>query len=145
MSRPTFRQFDTDVANLKAMLRDAWNTTGAGYTEMAETLRPAVTHLLDFLRVEPGMTILDAATGSGIAASEAARRGAVVTGTVATPALPHDTRAELISDLGRVIGRAAIDDDDLIDQPTWNRRQHQPQGVGLVPRDHDNRDTFKRG
>jgi ubiquinone/menaquinone biosynthesis C-methylase UbiE len=73
-------------------MRSAWNTPGAGYQEMAETLRPAAEHLLDDLPVQPGMRLLDAATGTGIAAIDAARRGAIVTGVDFAPDLVDEAR-----------------------------------------------------
>ena len=75
-----FRQSESDVARVKQSMREAWNTPGAGYDEMAETLRPAMLHLLESVPVQPGQRLLDAATGTGLAAIEAARRGAHVTG-----------------------------------------------------------------
>lgn len=80
MSPATFRHSVERVAPIKRAMRDAWNLPGAGYVEMAETLRPAVERLIDAAGIEPGMRVLDAATGTGIAAIEAARRGATVIG-----------------------------------------------------------------
>lgn len=80
MKPAAFRQTDKRVARVKQSMRNAWNLPGAGYAEMAETLRPAVERLVDAAEIEPGMRVLDAATGTGIAAIEAARRGADVTG-----------------------------------------------------------------
>jgi ubiquinone/menaquinone biosynthesis C-methylase UbiE len=92
VTAPRFRQSAEQVEPVKTMLRDAWNAPGAGYAEMADTLRPAVTHLLDFLGIEPGMRLLDAATGTGIAAIEAARAGARVTGVDFAPDLVQEAR-----------------------------------------------------
>ncbi len=80
MSPEAFRHTAERVAKVKQSMRRAWNLPGSGYVEMAETLRPAVERLVDAAGIEPGMRVLDAATGSGIAAIEAARRGAAVTG-----------------------------------------------------------------
>ncbi len=100
MSEPqAFRQSDADVARVKRSMREAWNAPGAGYDEMAETLRPAVEHLLDFLPVQPGQRLLDAATGTGIAAIEAARRGACVTGADFAPDLVEEALRK-VSDTG---------------------------------------------
>ncbi|MCO5177359.1 MAG: methyltransferase domain-containing protein [Thermomicrobiales bacterium] len=68
------------VARVKRSMQRAWNLPGAGYAEMAETLRPAVDHLIDVAGISPGARVLDAATGTGIAAIAAARRGAEVIG-----------------------------------------------------------------
>lgn len=75
-----FRHTAERVARVKQSMRHAWNLPGVGYVEMAETLRPAVERLVDAAGIRPGMRVLDAATGTGIAAIEAARRGAIVTG-----------------------------------------------------------------
>lgn len=80
MKPAAFRHTDERVARVKQSMRHAWNLPGAGYAEMAETLRPAVERLVDAAGIEPGMRVLDAATGTGIAAIEAARCGADVTG-----------------------------------------------------------------
>ncbi len=85
----------------KTTMQAAWNTPGAGYHEMAETLRPAVEHLLDFVPVVPGSRLLDAATGTGIAALEAARRGAIVTGV--------DFAPDLVSEARRAASEAGIE------------------------------------
>lgn len=89
MRPQTFRQTAERVARVKQSMRNAWNLPGEGYAEMAETLRPAVERLVDAAGIQPGMRVLDAATGTGIAAIEAARRGANVTGV--------DFAAELIT------------------------------------------------
>ncbi len=80
MTPAAFRHTAERVARVKQSMRNAWNLPGAGYLEMAETLRPAVERLIDAAGIAPGMRVLDAATGTGIAAIEAARRGACVTG-----------------------------------------------------------------
>lgn len=82
-----FRQSVKDVASLKASLRTAWNTGGAGYQELAEGLRPAVEHLLRLTALEAGQLVLDAATGTGLAALAAAERGAQVTAVDFAPDL----------------------------------------------------------
>ncbi len=102
MDGSNYRLTLEEVATGKAMMQTAWNTPGAGYHEMAETLRPAVDHVLDLLPVRPSMTILDAATGTGIAALEAARRGARVTGV--------DYAPDLVSEARRAATEAGIND-----------------------------------
>jgi SAM-dependent methyltransferase len=92
MCTNAFRQSADDVGPLKAMLREAWDRPGAGYHEMAETLRPAVERLVDSLPKLAGRRVLDLATGTGIAAIEAARRGADVTGVDFAPDLIAEAR-----------------------------------------------------
>jgi SAM-dependent methyltransferase len=80
------------MAQLRSTQREAWNATGAGYDEIAETLRPAAEQLVDVLCVTPGTKILDAATGTGLVAIEAARRGAMVTAIDFAPDLIDEAR-----------------------------------------------------
>jgi 2-polyprenyl-6-hydroxyphenyl methylase/3-demethylubiquinone-9 3-methyltransferase len=61
-------------------------------------LRPAVNQLLDTLPVRQGMRLLDAATGTGIAAIEAASRGASVVGV--------DFAADLVEEARRLADKA---------------------------------------
>jgi SAM-dependent methyltransferase len=89
------------MEQLRATRRDAWNATGAGYAEIAETLRPAAEHLLDVLGITPGMAVLDAATGTGVVAIEAARRGATLTAI--------DFAPDLIDEARRQAGDAGVD------------------------------------
>lgn len=98
--KPERDRRSAEHAATKQSMRDAWNLPGQGYREMAETLRPAVGHLLDAAGVEPGMRVLDAATGTGIAAIEAARRGADVTGV--------DFAADLVAVARREVRTAAL-------------------------------------
>ena len=80
MANETSRIHAERVARVKQSMRRAWNLPGAGYIEMAETLRPAVERLIDVAGITPGARVLDAATGTGIAAIAAAQRGAQITG-----------------------------------------------------------------
>ena len=91
-SRPLFQRSADEVANLKAAMREAWNTPGAGYQEMADGFVPAVEHLLDFAQIGAGMRVLDVATGTGVAAIAAARRGATVAGIDFAPDLIEHAR-----------------------------------------------------
>lgn len=84
-----------------ATARDAWNLTGAGYQEMAETLRPAVEQVLEIAGVRPGHRVLDVATGTGIAAIGAARRGATVVGL--------DFAGDLLTEARRLSAAAGLD------------------------------------
>lgn len=76
---PTFERTGEEVTRLKSAMQAAWNSPGAGYQEMADGFKPAVEHLLDFAGIRSGMTVLDIATGTGVAAIAAAKRGATVT------------------------------------------------------------------
>ncbi|MEI2616091.1 MAG: methyltransferase domain-containing protein [Thermomicrobiales bacterium] len=114
MSSQPFRHTAEQVDRVKQSMRQAWNLPGAGYGEMAETLRPAVERLIDAAGIAPGARVLDGATGAGIAAIEAARRDAIVTGV--------DFAEELISvarELAGAAGQPAIHFDvgDIEDLP----------------------------
>lgn len=80
MSDSPFGRSADEVAGLKAAQQAAWNSPGSGYHDLAEGFAPAVEHLVESAGVGPGMTVLDVATGTGIAAFAAAARGADVTG-----------------------------------------------------------------
>lgn len=90
--KPVFHLTDEQVTRVKASMSDAWNVAGAGYQEIAEGLRPAIEHLLDFLPVRSGMRVLDVATGTGLAAILAAERGASVTALDFAPDLLAEAR-----------------------------------------------------
>jgi SAM-dependent methyltransferase len=63
----------------KDLQRAAWGRPAAGYHRMAESVIPLAERLLDRLALPPGAHVLDAACGTGIAATAAARRGMQVT------------------------------------------------------------------
>lgn len=71
-----------------AAAEGARRTWAAGdYTKVAEQLRPASRAVVAQVGVEPGMDVLDVATGTGNAALLAAAEGARVTGVDLTPEL----------------------------------------------------------
>jgi SAM-dependent methyltransferase len=84
------------LADLKRAHRTTW--ASGSYATVAERLVDDVAprHLLDRVAIEPGMEVLDIATGAGNVAIRAARLGARVTGLDLTPEL-----------LGRARERAA--------------------------------------
>jgi ubiquinone/menaquinone biosynthesis C-methylase UbiE len=86
-NKPLFDRSADEVARLKASMIEAWNAPGSGYQDMAEGFRPAIEHLLDIAGIRPRMTVLDVATGTGVAAIAAAKRGAKVTGIDFAPDL----------------------------------------------------------
>ncbi len=100
MSGQQFGRSAEDVAGLKAAQQAAWNSPGSGYHDLAEGFAPAVEHLLEFAGIEPGMTVLDVATGTGIAAFAAAARGAVVTGV--------DFAEELLAHAREIAGKSGF-------------------------------------
>jgi 2-polyprenyl-3-methyl-5-hydroxy-6-metoxy-1,4-benzoquinol methylase len=110
--QPAFERSSDAVSNLKSAMRDAWNTPGVGYQEMAEGFTPAVEHLLDFAGIKPGMSILDVATGSGVAAIAAARRGATVTAIDFAPDLLEHAR-QIAADAGVSVNFLHGDAEDL--------------------------------
>ena len=98
-AEPTFERSEEEVARLKASMRQSWNVVGAGYHEMAAGFEPAVEHLLDFAGITEGMSVLDVATGTGITAIAAARRGATVAALDFAPDL-LETGRELAQQAG---------------------------------------------
>lgn len=114
-SRPQFSRTDDEVARLKRSMRDAWNVTGAGYQEIALGLQPAAEHLLEFAGIGAGMRVLDIATGTGITAIAAAKRGATVTGGDIAPDL-LETARQLAENEG-VAGSVTFEHADAEDLP----------------------------
>ncbi len=76
-----------ELAELKRAHRQTW--ASGSYATVAERLIDDVPprHLLDRVGLEPGMEVLDLATGTGNVAIRAAERGARVTGLDLTPEL----------------------------------------------------------
>ena len=68
-----------DAPDLKERQRLAWGGPAAGYHAVAQEVQPLAERLLDLVRVDASDEVLDAATGTGITAMSAARRGARVT------------------------------------------------------------------
>ena len=81
MSSQPFRHTAEQVDRVKQSMRQAWNLPGAGYGEMAETLRPAVERLIEAAGIAPGARVLDGATGAG---SRRSRRPVVTLSSLAS-------------------------------------------------------------
>lgn len=97
------RQFSRsaeEVARLKVAMQTSWDVVGEGYQELAEGFIPAVNHLLDVAGIGSGLTVLDVATGTGVAAIAAAQRGANVTGL--------DFAPDLLATADRLAGEAGV-------------------------------------
>ena len=114
-TRPEFERTNDDVAGLKRSMQDAWNVTGAGYEEMAQGLKPAVDHLLEFAGIGEGMRVLDVATGTGVAAIATAKLGATVTGGDIAPDLI--VAARQIAEREGVAGRVTFETADAENLP----------------------------
>ncbi len=67
----------------KAVQREGWSQ----FAPLALFTTPAAARLVRFAGVRPGQRVLDVASGTGVVAITAARRGARVTGSDLTPAL----------------------------------------------------------
>ena len=66
-----------------------WSAAARDWAELAEPVQtPFFTAALDALGITAGTRLLDAGCGSGLALTLAARRGAVVSGLDAAPAVP---------------------------------------------------------
>jgi SAM-dependent methyltransferase len=74
---------DDPFVDLKARQREMW----ASFAPTATFTTPVAAHLVEFAQIEPGETVLDVGTGTGVVAVTAARIGASVTGLDLTPAL----------------------------------------------------------
>ncbi len=75
-------------AELKKRQRDMW----ASFTPTAMFTTAVAAQLVKFAEIDPGETLLDVATGTGVVAITAARAGAHVTGLDLTPALLEQAR-----------------------------------------------------
>ena len=73
---------DADIA---ARQRATW--AAGQYDLCAQRIVAAADAVIDVAAIEPGMTVLDVATGTGNAAIRAAKAGATVTGLDITPEL----------------------------------------------------------
>ncbi len=83
--------------DLRARSRADWAL--GDYAVLAERITDAAELLVERIGVEPGMDVLDVATGTGNAALPAVRRGARVTGLDLVPEL-LDVARERVADLG---------------------------------------------
>lgn len=68
--------------------REMW----ASFAPTATFTTPVAAHLVKFAGIQPGETVLDLGTGTGVAAITAAHRGATVTGLDLTPVLLERAR-----------------------------------------------------
>ena len=77
-----------DADQLRAYERDRHNALAEGYIGFfAPVTALAIAPLLEAVRLEPGMKLLDVPTGSGALAAEATRRGASVIGIDIAPGM----------------------------------------------------------
>jgi ubiquinone/menaquinone biosynthesis C-methylase UbiE len=74
-----------DIDTLKARQRETW--AAGQYDLCAQRIAAAAQAVVEAAAIEPGMTVLDVATGTGNAAIPAAQAGAQVTGLDLTPEL----------------------------------------------------------
>jgi SAM-dependent methyltransferase len=79
-----------ELAGLKAIQRAIWST--GDYDSVAELFWEVGAVVAETAAIEPGMTVLDVATGTGNAAIRAAEAGAEVVGLDLTPELFDDAR-----------------------------------------------------
>lgn len=79
-----------DIAAVKARMRDTWMAGDFG--EVARFIQPHADDFVARRRIEPGMTALDVACGTGNVAVPAARAGAIVTGVDIAPNLVEQAR-----------------------------------------------------
>jgi SAM-dependent methyltransferase len=76
---------DIDYDAMKVGQRKMWST--GDYPDIAKTIAPVADVVLERVGVEPGLELLDVATGTGNVAIPAAAAGAIVTGLDLTPQL----------------------------------------------------------
>lgn len=79
-----------DTATVKNRMRDTWMAGDFG--EVARYIQPHADDFIAHRHIEPGMTVLDVACGTGNLAVPAARRGAIVTGIDIAPNLIEQAR-----------------------------------------------------
>lgn len=116
------RQPTQPIAPDQEATRAAWNAIAAGYdTFVTEPGRPIAEDALRRAGIQPGMRVLDVASGSGAVSIPAARLGAKVLAADLSPAmierLTARARAEGLTNLeGRVMDGHALDlEDDTFD------------------------------
>ena len=83
-------QMSDELAGVKAIQRAIW--TVGDYDSIAELIWDVGAAVAESAAIEPGMRLLDVATGTGNAAIRAAEAGAEVTGLDLTPELFDDAR-----------------------------------------------------
>jgi ubiquinone/menaquinone biosynthesis C-methylase UbiE len=101
---------DFGADDLRARSRASWAL--GDYAVVAERITAAAEVLVERAGVEPGMDVLDVATGTGNAALPAVRRGARVTGLDLVPEL-LDVARERAADLGFEVDWVEGDAEDL--------------------------------
>jgi ubiquinone/menaquinone biosynthesis C-methylase UbiE len=105
---------DTQAADPVAALKDKHRAiwTAGDYPSIAELVTGVGASLVEAAGIEPGMDVLDVATGPGNAAIRAATRGAKVTGIDLTPSLIEDAKRRA-ADAGLEIDFKVGDAEDL--------------------------------
>src|SRR5215218_6276873 len=100
------------LGDLKRAHRGVW--ASGSYPAVAERIIDDVPprHVLDAMEIEPGMEVLDIATGTGNAAIRAAQQGARVTGLDLTPEL-FDRARERAAETGVEVDWVEGDAEDL--------------------------------
>jgi ubiquinone/menaquinone biosynthesis C-methylase UbiE len=81
----------TDISSLKDRLRATW--IAGDFGQIAKSTAPGAEDFIKRLNLQPGMTVLDVACGTGNLAIPAARTGAIVTGVDIAPNLLEQGRA----------------------------------------------------
>lgn len=89
---PETKHANTDHSELKAKAKATWAT--GSYNAVASYLAPAAAHLVRVANIMPGERVLDVATGTGVTAITARRKGAEVVGLDLTPELLHVAEQE---------------------------------------------------
>ena len=74
---------DDPLVKFKAMQRESWGL----FAPLAIFTTPAAAYLVDWAGVKSGETVLDVASGTGVVAVTAARKGARVKGMDLSPVL----------------------------------------------------------
>lgn len=121
------------LADLKRAHRGIW--ASGSYASVAARLIEDVPprHLLERVPIEPGMEVLDVATGTGNVALRAAERGARVTGLDLTPEL-LERGAERAADAGLSLAWVEGDAEDLPFEDGSFDRVLSTFGVQFAPR-----------
>ena len=83
-------QMTPDLQALKTRLRATW--IAGDFGEIAKSYAPGAEEFVQSLNLQPGMRVLDVASGTGNLALPAARLGAVVTGVDIAPNLVEQAR-----------------------------------------------------
>jgi ubiquinone/menaquinone biosynthesis C-methylase UbiE len=80
----------TEIETLKSKLRATW--TAGDFSQIAKAYTRGAEQFVESLNLQPGMTLIDIACGSGNLAIPAARAGATVTGMDLSPAMVEQAR-----------------------------------------------------